>query len=290
MYVLTIPNFDIWQTAETMQDINFVEKHGFDRHACFFFKGEDIMKVEQHGERFLFSCSDEKFYSDWFDFFDISTDYNVLQREAMKLPSAMVAGAARKSSGVHILKQDPFECLLKECMMVGCSPAKAREKLQSVKEATTEEKGRNIPNFTYMRWHPMPTPDQLREGLDLLDWFCDTKTASMCKTISEWAEGHRMLLKAPETHSEEDTEKELSKLGLSKHKVDRIMAFGFGYTNRSCLSVKASERFENEAGVDIDTAVEFCMPEWAGKSAYLGLVTARMQALSNMNRKQRRWG
>lgn len=282
MYVLTIPNFSLSQIYESCQDMSMKRIFGYERSAYLFFKGEDMIKVEQVGDRVLFSCTDDQFYDKWFDFFDLSTDYSVLNAAARRVKSSKtVMDAARSSSGVHLLLQDPWECILKELMFDGCKPSVARQRLESIKEASTEERGKTLKGFGYIKWRPLPDPDKLESSMELLDWFCDTEVVSMCVSLIEWSKCHRELLVASGSHSKDEVRTELSKLGLSKHKVDRIMAYGFGFHDEQCISSRQEKQVEFEAGADIETVMEFEMFDWLQKAAYVGTIMARQQAMKN---------
>lgn len=282
MYVLTIPNFSLSQIYESCQDVSVKRIFGYERTAYLFFKGEDMLKVEQVGDRVLFSCTDDQFYGTWFDFFDLSTDYSVLNAAANGVKSSKsIMNAARQSSGVHILSQDPWECILKETVFDGCKPSVAVSRLESIKEASTKERGKTLKGFGYIKWRPLPDPDQLESSMELLDWFCDTEVVSMCMSLVEWSKCHRELLVASGSHSKDEVRSELSKLGFSKHKVDRVMAYGFGFHDEPCLSGKQERQVEFETGVDIETLMEFEMPDWPDKAAYVGTIMARQQAMKN---------
>nr|DAZ27103.1 MAG TPA: 8-oxoguanine DNA glycosylase [Caudoviricetes sp.] len=282
MYVLTIPNFDLSQIYESCQDISVKRIFGYERTAYLFFRGEDMLKVEQVGDRVLFSCTDDQFYDKWFDFFDLSTDYSVLNAMVNDVKSSKsIMDAARQSSGMHILSQDPWECILKETVFDGCKPSVAISRLESIKEASMKENGKTLKGFGYIKWRPLPNPDQLESSMELLDWFCDTEVVSMCISLVEWSKCHRELLVASGSHSKDEVRTELSKLGFSKHKVDRIMAYGFGFHDEPCFSEKQEKQIKLETGVDIETLMEFEMPDLSSKAAYVGTIMARQQAMKN---------
>lgn len=285
MYVLKIPNFNLRQIYESCQDINILVKQGFEREGFFFFRGEEMIKVEQHDDRILFSCNDEQLYDIWFDFFDLSTDYSLLNKAVLDVRSSgTISNSAKCSDGVHLLAQDPFECIVKEMLFTRCSPSKAKERLESVKEATTEERGKTLKGFGYTRWRPIPNVDQLKGGLELLDWFCDTETSLICKSIIEWSEGHRMLLDTSKSHSKDEARTELLKLVNDEHKVNRILAYGFGFHDVSCVSPKQSMKIESETEVDIETIIDFELSKWKHKQAYVGTILARDQVMKMKNK------
>ena len=284
MYVLKIPNFNLQHVYDSFQDISIRRVFGFERQGFMFFFKDKMVKVEQIDDRCLFSCSDEDFYGLWFDFFDLSTDYSELNGIACKSRSD-ISIAARRGHGLHLLRQDPFECLLKEVLFDGRSPKHAKESLKSVCEASTEQCGKTLKGYGYLRWHPLPDPDQLESSLELLDWFCDTETVRRCVSLSEWSKCHRELLVNPECHSEGEVNSELLKLGLSQHKVDRIKAYGWHMHSTDVANEKQEKSIEMQTGVDVKTLVEFEFGEYADKAAYAGTLLARMQAMRNKKGK-----
>lgn len=280
MFVLNIPNFSIRHVYESCQDLSIRPVFGFEREGYLFFKGEDMCKVEQVGQRFLFSCDEEKFYDSWFDFFDLSTDYAELNGVARRSRSE-ISVAARSGSGIHVLRQDPWECIVKEFMFLKSSPNVAKSRLDSIREASTEEKGKTLKGYGYIRWRPIPNPDQLESSLELLDWFCDSETLNRCVSLIEWSKCHRELLVNPESHSEFEVSTELMKLLNDEHVVRRIEVYGFHFHWIDVTSKKQSALLERQTGVDSETLIEYEFGDWRYKSAYAGTLLARRQALKN---------
>lgn len=284
MYALKIPNFNLQHIYDSLQDISIRRIFGFERHGFMFFVKDKMLKVEQIDDRCLFSCTDNDFYDMWFDFFDLSTDYSELNGIARKSRSD-ISIVARQGHGLHLLRQDPFECLLKEVLFDGRSPKQARESLELVCEASTEQRGKTLKGYGHLRWHPLPDPDQLESSLELLDWFCDSETVNRCVSIVEWSKCHRELLVNPEGHSEDEVNTELLKLGLSQHKVDRIKAYGWHIHSVDVTSKKQERLIERQTGVDVKTLVEFEFGDYAAKAAYAGTLLARDQAVKNRKGK-----
>lgn len=280
MYVLTIPNFSLSDIFDSCQDLNARRVFGFERNGYLFLNGDDLLKVEQCKDRILLSCSDEQFYDKWFDFFDLSTDYSELNMIARRSKSKL-SSAARRSQGLHLLRQDPFEVVLKEMLFAGRSPKQARLSIRDICEASTEQKGKTLKGYGYYRWHPMPTPDQLEGSVELLEWVCDTETFNRCVSIIEWSKCHRGLLISPESHSEEEVLTELYKLTKSSHLARRIAVFGWHMHWLDCTSRRQSELIERQTGVDVETMVEFEFGEWKSKAAYVGTVLALEQVRAN---------
>lgn len=280
MYVLKVPNFNLEHIFQSCQDVYIRRIFGFERSGYMFFFGEHMVKVEQQEDRVLFSCDDDTFYDVWFDFFDLSTDYAELNSVAHRSRSE-ISVAARSCSGLHLLRQEPFDVVLKELMFVGRSPRDARECLKSIAEASTEERGKTLKGYGYLRWHPLPNPDQLESSLELLDWFCDTLTVSQCVSIIEWAKCHRKLLVNPEGHSKIEVSTELHKLIDNDHIVNRMMAYGWHFHDVDVTSKKQDRLIQRQTGVDVETLVKFEFGDWQRKQSYVGTLLARQQAIKN---------
>ena len=280
MFALTVPNLNLRHVYETCQDLSMKPIIGFERSGYLFFKGEDMCKVEQRGDRFLFSCEDDKFYDVWFDFFDLSTDYAELNGVARRSRSE-ISVAARSGSGVHLLRQDPWECALKEMLFMGVSPTVARQRLSDVMEATTEERGKTLKGYGYVRWRSLPTPEQLKAASALLDWFCDSETSGRCAAMAAWAERHRQLLDGSDTRPVDEVLAELTTLYGSAHVARRVAAYGFGFHDVDVTGARQARLIERQTGVDPETLIEFEFGEWGRKSSYVGTLLARLQALKN---------
>lgn len=90
---------------------------------CFRFEKTDPLKYEivacgrvlniwqQEDKMIFYPCNTKDFEEIWIDYFDLNTDYNAIKEKLSKTDDVMKR-AVEYASGIRILKQQPFECLL----------------------------------------------------------------------------------------------------------------------------------------------------------------------------------
>ena len=68
--------------------------------------------VKQLGDEIIFYCSREEFNNIWFDYFDLSTDYNSIKECLLKLNDSYLTTAIEFGYGIRILRQDLWEVMV----------------------------------------------------------------------------------------------------------------------------------------------------------------------------------
>ncbi|MGN1317694.1 MAG: DNA-3-methyladenine glycosylase family protein [Lachnospirales bacterium] len=70
-----------------------------------------VLNIKQVGNSAeLYPCTLEEFESIWYDFFDFRTDYGKIKKEISN--DEIMLKATKYASGIRLLNQDKFECLL----------------------------------------------------------------------------------------------------------------------------------------------------------------------------------
>ncbi len=101
-------SFDIEQTLECGQCFRFEKKD--EKEYRIIAKGKVLNLKQTDDETILFPCTAEDFENIWFDYFDLGRNYEhvkTILSEDPELKKAIAFG-----SGIRILNQDPFECLV----------------------------------------------------------------------------------------------------------------------------------------------------------------------------------
>ena len=104
-----IKNFDLKQIAESGQC--FRMKMTDESHAVVIAKDRVLEIRQTGGDTFEFDCSEAEFNDIWVSYFDLDTDYGAFIAGIPKEDEFLLK-AARKSAGIRILRQDPFEMLI----------------------------------------------------------------------------------------------------------------------------------------------------------------------------------
>lgn len=108
MITKTLKNFSIRQIDRSGQCFR-MEELGEGRYGVT--AADRYVEVCQAGEVCTFSCSDREFDGFWQQYFDLDTDYgNFLSQ--IDPEDAYLSGAARRGSGIRILRQDLWEMIV----------------------------------------------------------------------------------------------------------------------------------------------------------------------------------
>lgn len=109
MFYMQIPFFSLDKTFNSGQ--NLLWKKICDGKYIITYR-DKIVQVEQNRDRFCFSCSQDNFYNVWFDYFDLGTDYMDLFYNFASIDKEYIKPICVRGQGVHIIKQDDYECKL----------------------------------------------------------------------------------------------------------------------------------------------------------------------------------
>lgn len=104
-----IRNFDLKQIEESGQC--FRMKMTDSSHAVNIAGGRIVEIRQITDDTFEFDCSEEEFNNVWYDYFDLSTDYDTFISSIPK-DDEFLQKAAQYGRGIRILKQEPFETLI----------------------------------------------------------------------------------------------------------------------------------------------------------------------------------
>ena len=276
MYFLKVPQMSAYQIQNSRQTMNCKSVTTFDAVLWFFFSGERAVYVRQVDDRFTFYCKEEDFYDYWFNYFDLSTDYQELNWWASR-STRIVSSRARSNWGLHVLNQDPWECILTEALHQELGWVRACNEMDRLKRVCTEERRVNIKGWKPASWRPIPTLDQLIAHQDDLDWFCDPLTVSMCISLIGHSNDLRELLVASDGDSDSsvDLYNTLTGIGLDPSYASRVMRHGFGCKDRIDKGERHVSAVLAKYGDDFETWYdwELCMLE--GNRGYIADILAR---------------
>lgn len=106
MVIRKIGFFDMHKIADSGQAFRIREIDGTHTELIAF--GRYLQIADLGGNEFAFSCSEKEFSSVWSDYFDLCRDYDAVF-DSVAPKDKYLKDAALFSSGIRILKQEPFE-------------------------------------------------------------------------------------------------------------------------------------------------------------------------------------
>ena len=128
---------------------------------------DKALKVEQQKQRFMFDCSEEVFLETWWDYFDVQTDYSILN-DAIKRCDESIKVAANRAKGIHILKQDLFEVIIACSLETATSVQRASGMLQGIAKKTGTKHKQAMREAGQVCWYEFPTPEKILKKQDHL--------------------------------------------------------------------------------------------------------------------------
>ena len=153
--------------------------------------GNDVVKVtENTNSRFLFDCSEEEFFSKWFNYFDLKRDYSRMNWVLKNLDDE-VKIAANRNKGLRIIKVPLLESIIYSCIKSLFSVDRSRMAVDSIAKSCGVKHIQSFKESGKLTWHEFPSPETILEK----ELFLDSKmlmhqkesVISICKDIvSGW--------------------------------------------------------------------------------------------------------
>lgn len=165
MFVLNVPTISLEQTFRSGQYLRWHEVAKGAKYVVY--SGDRVLKVEQHGKRLLFDCSQETFFSYWYDYFDIGFDY---EHESAKVraESSAVNYAAEINDKLHLIKQDPYDVLF-TLALKGNARTSANKAWDLVCHACGERHRQGMKELGTLTWFEAPKPEEIIWNEEWLD-------------------------------------------------------------------------------------------------------------------------
>lgn len=235
MYTIRVPGFSMWNTYRSCQSLRMRQYMILDDVSYLVIHRDMACQVRQRGDRIIMTGSEEDFYDVWFRYFDMSRDYQQLDREAASVPG-YVGSLAKERSGVRMLDLDPMEALLTQLVWFRCDSETARARLSNVCQAVGCRRKKYFKGLGSVEWDEIPSPQEILDSQDSLKWFCDSRTEQKAVDLAVFLECHDELLE-PEARG--DLKYVMSLLmssGLyNANQARRVLRDGYGAKHVDCM-------------------------------------------------------
>ncbi len=123
--------------------------------SCRIIYGDLCLYIERMGDQeHSLSCSEAEFDSVWYDYFDLSENYNAIRRHVDREKDPFLWTAAEKEKGIRILRQSTWEMLITFIISQNRNIPAIRRSVEALCELCGEAKSdsRGKP------YHSFPTP------------------------------------------------------------------------------------------------------------------------------------
>lgn len=176
MFVIDVPYFSIRQTFFSGQTLLW---NRYDRNADHtrytIQHGDKLLGVAQKGERLILNCTEDDFFDVWYEYLDIGTDYQNVNRSLMDCQGHM-REFATYSDGVHVVNQGAHEAFLTTLLRYRQYGTESKRLMRWLCENCGEESRKLIKGLGSVKYFTVPTVEQLYSKLWLIgETFLDVE-------------------------------------------------------------------------------------------------------------------
>lgn len=149
------------------------------------------LKIEQQRDRFdwtkyrfVMNCTEEEFYTIWFEYFDLRMDCLIENGKVKKLGGKFKIPANR-GHGIHILKQDKFEAYILGKLITKWGYERAAIAMNSIAELCGICHKQSMRESGQITWYEFPTPEMILEKIAKLKKLDEVNAyiSSLCEAI-----------------------------------------------------------------------------------------------------------
>ncbi|NLK37911.1 MAG: hypothetical protein GX299_07495 [Epulopiscium sp.] len=184
--------------------------------------GQKMIRVRQkENELTFYDASSEKVLNYWSNFFDINRDYGKL-KQTLSAEDAIMAEAIAFAPGVHILKQDFFECMISFILSQNNHIPRIKKMVETLCQTYGTLLGEGRYGFPTAEQMQGATEEKLRElGMGF-------RAKYIMDAIKKANSGQLPLADLVQMETEELRNKLLSIYGVGRKVADCILLFSFG--------------------------------------------------------------
>ena len=161
MFIIEVPYLNLNQIYNSGQILNWIK---IKEDSFVIFHKDQALKIEQKKDRLIMQCTEEQFYTYWYDYFNLQDDYLTYNFKIAFLDDFLKV-CSNRAKGIRIIKRDLFELII-------CSIVQANLSLN----------GR-------IRWYEFPSPELLLNNTskiaDELDEKIINEIEYVCLSIIE---------------------------------------------------------------------------------------------------------
>lgn len=157
MFVIDVPFFDLDKIYGSWQVPRWI-KFRDGKYAIPL--RDTVVKVEQIKDRILISCNEDSFYNTWYNYFDFETDYSdetysiLRNNRKLKIP-------VHRGSGIHIIKQDPYEAYIYGKLIERYGLIRASAELNTVAKSCGFYRETSMRDIGRVKWNVFPNNDEM---------------------------------------------------------------------------------------------------------------------------------
>lgn len=162
MFIIEVPYFNLTQIYNSKQAPRWMR---LKENKYIIIHGDKAITAEQKRQRLILGCSEEEFYNTWFDYFDLKTDYCMIN-DHIKRVNKKFKIPCNRGQGLHVLNQDKFEMYVYCKLIQKLGWEKASEMMLRIAATYGIHHKNSMGDAGKVYWHEWPQPERMLERLD----------------------------------------------------------------------------------------------------------------------------
>lgn len=160
MLSMIVPNFDLNQIYESGIPVGWkkVDENWYIMHTA-----ELACAVKQYGDKKVFYCSEEEFFSVWYYYFTIDVDYVSVHRQLRQMNDKKLLAVAEKKKGMRLIRDNLNEVIIRGIINEHCHDSSAESIYNSMLAHVGIPQKDTIQNMGRFNWKNMPPIVALEE-------------------------------------------------------------------------------------------------------------------------------
>lgn len=175
MFVIEIPYFNLDHIYKSGQAPRWIQlSQSPERSKYVIIHKDKALKIEQQRDRFdwakfrlIMSCTEEDFYSTWFEYFDLKMDC-LAENDKIKRLGGKFKVPANRGNGIHILNQDPFEAYVLAKIITNTGYENEFIVMNHIAETCGICHKQSMREAGLVTWYEWPTPEMILDKFDKL--------------------------------------------------------------------------------------------------------------------------
>jgi N-glycosylase/DNA lyase len=217
--IVGVSDFSLADTLECGQCFRYWK---IEEQEYLIASGQKMIRVlQKENELTFYNASSEEVFHFWSNFLDLKRDYGKL-KQVLSAEDAIMAEAIAFAPGVHILKQDFFECMISFIL----SQNNHIPRIKKMVETLCQTYGTSLDEGMY----GFPTAEQMQGATEekLRELGMGFRAKYIMDAIKKANNGQLLLSDLEQMETEELRNKLLTIYGVGRKVADCILLFSFG--------------------------------------------------------------
>lgn len=253
MFVIEVPYFSLDQIYESGQVFRWIKMR--DGKYVIPFKNKAV-KIEQQKDRLVIACPEEDFYTDWYEYFDMRTDYMSINYK-VKAIDDYVKICANRGKGIHILKQDLFEMIVTFMLATATNIPRVKQMLDMICSSCGIKHDQSFRECGRVTWYEFPAPADIVKNQDKIGNLGLDRKEHIVQICQDIIDGWLDLDELTYMNYQEARETLMQFDGIGPKVADCICLYGLHHIESFPIDTHINQILEREYECDYETFKEW---------------------------------